>query len=332
MSELIPAFDAQRVLIDPWTTELSFRIWIVVMGFLVTASCGLCGQFLLLRRMAMMGDAISHSILPGLAGAFLVGAHFAGTDAPGGHGARSSAVMFAGALAAAVLTTLLIEGLRRGSRIRQDAAMGVVFSALFAAGVVMITVFADKVDLDADCVLYGEIGFVAFEDFVSVAGRELAPEPVMRMGIVAVLTAAGLMAFYKELLVSSFDPALATSVGIRADVTHYLLMGWLSIVIVSAFESVGAILVVAMLILPGATASLISTRLPRILGLIVAQAALSSVIGAHVALWLDCSTAGAMVVAGCGLFGIAWAATGIRRWRDRRRIVMAPPMAEGAAS
>jgi manganese/zinc/iron transport system permease protein len=126
------------------------------------------------------------------------------------------------------------------------------------------------------------------------------------MAIVTLVVVLLIWLFYKELLVSSFDPGLAFSLGINATVMHYSLMAMLSVVVVSAFESVGAILVIAMLILPGATASLLSQRLPVILILSVVHAALSSVLGVHLALALQCSSAGAMVVMGTVLFGLAW--------------------------
>lgn len=332
MSELIPAFEFRRVFVEPWTVDASLTIWIVVMGFLVTATCGWVGQFLMLRRMALMGDAISHSVLPGLASVFLFVSFWTGSHPKNAHAGRDSTTMFIGALLAGILTTVLVEFLHRRSRIKQDAAIGIVFSSLFALGVVLITLFADHVDLDADCVLFGEIGFVPLQNFVHWAGRELAPVPVARMGGVALLTGVLLVAFYKELLVSSFDAGLATSLGVNATAVHYLLMGWLSLVIVCAFESVGGILVVAMLILPGATASLLSTRLPRIFLLIVGQSAVSTVLGVHLATWLDCSTAGAMVVAGSGLFCLAWAGHVGRRWYLRRAAARTPAEADSEFS
>lgn len=306
MNVLIPDFDLQRVFVAPWTVDAPLSAWIVVMGFLVTAACGWVGQYLLLRRMALMGDALSHSILPGLAGAFLLVSATSAGGATGSSSARGATVMYLGALAAALVSTLLIHWLHTRSRVKQDAAIGIVFSGLFATGVILITLFADQVDLDADCVLYGEIGTVGFADHLQLGGREVAPWPVVRMAVVALLTLTWIRLFYKELLVSSFDPGLASSLGIRAPWVHGLLMLWLSVVIVSAFESVGAILVVAMLIVPGATASLLSTSLPRIFLLITLHAALSSAGGLHLALWLNCSIAGAMVVVGCGLFAAAW--------------------------
>jgi manganese/zinc/iron transport system permease protein len=310
VSELIPAFDVERVILAPWTSELASFGWIALMGFLVTAACGLVGNYLILRRMALVGDAISHSVLPGLAVAFLLAQ------------SRGSTAMFLGALAAGVATTVLIEAIHKKSRVKQDAAIGIAFTSLFAVGVILISVFASQIDLDQECVLYGEIVFIPLEPPVTVAGVPVGPAAVVRMGIVTLLTALLIVVFYKELLVSSFDPGLAFSLGINATLVHYALMGWLSVVVVSAFESVGAILVVAMLILPGATAALLSHRLPACLALTVAHAALSAVGGIHLALWLECSVAGAMVVVGTVLFALAWLLSptqGLlgRRWRAR---------------
>ncbi|HKS37160.1 MAG TPA: metal ABC transporter permease [Verrucomicrobiae bacterium] len=310
MNQLIPAFDFHRVFMAPWTDSFGSYIWVVLMGFLVTAACGLVGNYLILRRMALVGDAISHSVLPGLAIAFLVA------------NSRSSLAMFLGALVAGLATTVIIEIIHKKSRVKQDAAIGIAFSSLFAIGVILISVYASKVDLDQECVLYGEIGFVPLETFARLGSITLGPPSVVRMAIVALLTVLLILLFYKELLVSSFDPGLAFSLGINATVVHYLLMGWLSVVVVSAFESVGAILVIAMLILPGATASLLSYRLPAIMLLTVAHAALSSLLGLHLAIWLECSVAGAMVVMATALFVLAWFFSPeqglIRRWIKAR--------------
>lgn len=305
MPDLIPAFDFDRVFIQPWTTEISLFGWIALMGFLVGAACGLVGNFLILRRMALVGDAISHSVLPGLAVAFLV------TQS------RSSWAMFLGAIAAAVATTVLIEVIHRNSRVKSDAAIGITFTTLFAVGVILIALFADKVDLDQDCVLNGELALIPITPAVKLGGLTLGPPAAVRAAVVAILTLLLIVAFYKELLVSSFDPVLSSSLGINATGIHYGLMAWLSVVVVSAFEAVGAILVIAMLILPGATASLLVSRLPRMLALSVLHAALSAVLGMHLGIWLNCSLAAAMVVAGCALFALAWLWHQVARWRAR---------------
>ena len=323
MSELIPTFNWQRVIVSPWTEGIASYGWSTLMGFLVATACGLIGNYLILRRMALVGDAISHSILPGIAIGFLLA------------NSRGAMPMFLGALAAGVVTTILIELIHKKSRVKQDAAIGITFSSLFAIGVILISLYASKVDLDQECVLYGEIGTVSFDTPITIAGMTLGPAAVVRMAMVTLLTALLIVLFYKELLVSSFDPSLAFSLGINATVVHYALMCTLSVVVVSAFESVGAILVIAMLILPGATASLLSERLPVILWLTVVHAALSAVLGLHVGLWLNCSLAGAMVVMGAVLFSLAWIFSPtqglLRRWLWARVELVAPESLEKAA-
>ena len=319
MNDLIPPFDFTRVMIEPWTDGFGSFVWIALMGFFVATACGLIGNYLILRRMALVGDAISHSILPGIAVAFLLA------------GSRNTSVMFIGALVAGIFTTVIIELIHKKSRVKQDAAIGIAFTTLFALGVILISLYADRVDLDQECVLYGEIGFVWMQAPLQLGGFTLGPEPVVRMAAVALATAVLIVLFYKELLVSSFDPGLAASLGINATLMHYALMSMLSVVVVSAFESVGAILVIAMLILPGATASLLSDRLPVVLVLSVVHGALSSVFGIHLAVWLACSTAAAMVVMGAALFVLAWVfsprAGLLARWFGHR---MTTPAMEAA--
>ena len=291
---LLPAFNFHEVIVAPWTESFALYRWIVLMAFFVTMACGLIGNYLVLRRMSLVGDAISHSVLPGIAIAFLIAK------------TRSNVAMFLGALVAGIATTLLIETIHRRSRVKQDSAIGIVFSTFFAIGVILISLFASEVDLDVDCVLYGEIGMVQVEPPLVIAGVEIAPEPVVTMGVVAFCVLGLIVLFYKELLVSSFDSGLSASLGINPTVMHYTLMSVLSVVVVSAFQSVGAILVIAMLILPGATAYLLTQRMPLMMLLSVLHAALSAVLGLHLAIWLNCAHAGAIVVAGAALFTLAW--------------------------
>jgi len=323
MSQLIPPFDAHAVLVAPWTENVSLFGWIAAMGFCVASACGLVGNYLMLRRMALMGDAVSHSILPGLVVAFLVS------------GSRGTVPMFIGALSAGAITTVLIETIHKRTRVKQDAAIGIAFSTLFAIGVILTVTYAGQVDLDAECVLYGEIAFVPLEPMVRLGSLVLGPEPFFRMASVLLGVAVLVAAFYKELLVSSFDPGLAKSLGINPSIMHYGLMAALSVVVVSAFESVGAILVIAMLILPGATASLLTTRLPLVHGLSLVHAALSSWLGIALGVWLDCSLAAAMVVAGAGLFALAWIFSPreglIARWRSHHE-KLTPHSSQGIVS
>jgi manganese/zinc/iron transport system permease protein len=309
---LFPAWDWQTVVVDPWSLDPAISIWIVLMGFFVTAACGLVGNYLLLRRMALVGDAISHSILPGLVLAFLIFRH------------NSLWTSFAGALAAGFATVLLIEFIHKQSRVKADAAICIAFTVLFAAGVVLMSMLETKGNfhIDAECVLYGEIAFVPLEPPVVWHGIELGPPSVLRMGAMLVFVAVLISVFYKELLVTSFDPGLARSLGMKTGLWHHGLMGILALVIVCAFEAVGAILAVAMLIVPAMFAAQLSDRLRTRLGLTVAHAAASSLFGYHLSVWLHCSAAGAMVAAGAGLFVAAWApglwrsATVNLRWRN----------------
>jgi manganese/zinc/iron transport system permease protein len=312
MNSFIPSFDFQRVVVEPWTTDFVSYGWVMLMGFLVATACGLVGNYLILRRMALVGDAISHSVLFGIAVGFIVlvstAPPSAGTEAVAAHLSKwRSTAMFLGALGAGLLTTLIIELIHKKSRIKQDAAIGITFTTLFALGVVIITNFASKVDLDQECVLYGEIGNISLDTpYVQLGSVIIGPPSLVRMALVTFVVLLLIVVFYKELLVSSFDSGLAFSLGINATFVHYGLMSVLSVVVVSSFESVGAILVIAMLILPGATASLLSQRLSAILCLSVIHAASSSVLGMHLGVWLNCSPAGAMVVIGGILFCVAW--------------------------
>jgi len=337
MSELIPPFDFQKVVIDTWTNG-PFAIygwgWRVLMGFLVITACGLVGNYLILRRMALIGDAISHSVLAGIAIAFLL-THSLGT-----------LPMMLGALAAGLVTVGLIEFIHKKSRVKQDAAIGIAFTSLFALGVILIHTQMKGTHFDANCVLYGDLMGVG-QSLASVElspllagklkatgltgetvlqGNELflAPSQVLRMAVVTLVVIVLVRLFYKELLVSSFDSALAVSLGINATAIHLGLMSALSIVVVSSFDAVGAILVIAMLILPGATAHLLTQRLPIILWFTVVYAFLSSVLGVHLARWIDCNIAAAMVVAGAMLFVLAWIFSPIdgpiAKWRVRKTV------------
>ena len=294
MEGFIPSFDLYRVFVEPWQNDPEGYGWIVTMAFLVTLSCGLLGCYLILRRMSLVGDAISHSILPGIAIAFLLS------------NSRDPWIMSVGAVIAGLITTWIIENIHNRTRVKQDAAIGITFSTLFAIGVILISVYAGKIDLDQECVLYGEIAWVPEFSYVEWGGVRIAPQPVFTMGVVTIITMALILLFYKVLLVSSFDAGLAGALGYHPRAVHYLLMSVLAVVVVSAFESVGAILVIAMLILPGATAYLLTERFPLMLGYTAVHALVSSFLGLHLGIWLDCSMAGAMVMAGMWLFCLAW--------------------------
>ncbi len=274
--------------------------YIILTGSLVAISCGLLGCFLILRQMAMVGDAISHAVLPGIVAAFLFS------------GSREPLVVLLGAGSVGLLTTFLIEWLHRRGGLQSDASIGVIFTWLFALGVILISVFAQQIDLDQDCVLYGEIIYVPLDQWVLADGTLLGPRTLWVMGSVLGMILLFIGWGYKELLVTTFDPAYAAAVGISTTLWHYLLMGYVSLTTVAAFESVGAILVVAFLIAPAATAYLLTDQLPKMLALAALAGVLSATGGYYLAAWLDGSVAGAMATVAGLLFALA---LGFRRGR-----------------
>lgn len=285
--------------------------WIVVAGALSAASCAVLGCFLVLRRMSLMGDAISHAVLPGLAAAFWL------------TGSRSSLPMFLGAAAVGVLTAVLTHAIARHGSVEESASMGVVFTSLFALGLVLMVRAADSVDLDPGCVLYGAIELTPL-DRVQVAGWSV-PRVVIVLGGVLLLNLLFLAAFYKELKLSSFDPELSTTLGFNATYLHYALMALVAMTAVACFESVGSILVIAMLVVPAATALLLADRLWPVLVLSVAVALLAAVLGHGLAITVprlwgfeDTSTSGMMAVTAGLLFLLAMVFSPthglLRRW------------------
>lgn len=266
--------------------------WIILTGTLVAATCGVLGCFLVLRKMAMVGDAISHSVLPGIAIAFLIS------------NSRDSILMLAGAAVLGLITVFLIQSLQNGG-LQSDASIGIVFTALFAIGVILISRNAAHIDLDLDCVLFGEIAYVQWDTLI-INGYDMGPAAVWLLGgtLLLVLVVIGL--FYKQFKLCAFDPALAAAVGIPVALFHYLLMGLVSLSTVASFESVGAILVVGMLIVPASTAYLLTDRLSVMLIYSVLIGAVSSAGGYYAAKWLDASIAGSMIPVAGLLFVLAF--------------------------
>ena len=267
--------------------------YLVMMAFFVALPCSQLGAFLVLRRMSLVGDAISHSVLPGIVVAFLFTEDL------------SSPWLLVGASGAGLLVTFMIEMIHSKTRVKQDAAIGIAFTSLFAIGVILVSVYASKVHIDADCVVYGKLVSILDHDSVTMLGYDV-PKPLVTSAIVAMLTMLTVIVCYRILLLSSFDPGMAASIGYRPRIVHYALMAVLSMVVVTSFQAVGAILVIALLIIPAASAYLCSHRLKVMLLLSGVHALISSVMGLYLYVWMDCSFAAAMVVAGAILFLFAW--------------------------
>jgi manganese/zinc/iron transport system permease protein len=272
---------------------MSPTLVILLVGACVAASCALIGSFLVLRRLALLGDAISHAVLPGIVVAFFL------SDS------RSPLPMVIGAAALGVLTVFLVELATRSKRLQEDASIGVVFPALFSIGVILISRYAGQIDLDLDCVLYGEIAYTPW-DLWLIGGDSWGPRALWINGGILLLDLAFVGVLYKELKLTTFDAGLAAALGFSPLLLHYLLMTMLSVTIVGAFDSVGAILVVAMLVVPPATAYLLTERLSHLIGLAVLFGVTSSTLGYFLARWLDSSIAGAMAVTAGLLFGVVF--------------------------
>ena len=258
---------------------MSPSVAIALTALFTALSCALLGVFLVLRKMTMVGDAISHAVLPGIAIAYFISQ------------SRASFVMFIGAALVGVLATVIIELLRKRLRVQNDASIGMTFTTLFALGVVLITYWSDKVDLDQECVLYGEIAYVPFDTW-TMGGVMMGPIALWSSGALLVMVLAYLLLGYKGLKMTSFNEDYAAVLGIGVAGWNLSLMSMVSLATVVSFESVGAILVVALLVAPAATAYLLTHDLRRMLFLAALAALLGSVGGYGLSRWLETSIAG----------------------------------------
>jgi len=252
---------------------------IALTAIFTAISCAVLGAFLVLRKMTMVGDAISHAVLPGIAIAYLLSQ------------SRASLPMFLGAALVGVFATVIIEILSKKWKVQSDASIGMTFTTLFALGVVMITYWSDRVDLDQECVLYGEIAFVPFNTW-TLAGQSMGPIALWSSGILLLSVLIYTFAGYKGLLMSSFNEDYAAVLGIGVGAWNLSLMSMVSIATVISFESVGAILVVALLVAPAATAYLISQKLKPMILLAALFGLSGSLLGYMISARFDTSIAG----------------------------------------
>ncbi len=268
--------------------------WIILTGTLVAVSAGLLGCFLVLRKMSMIGDAISHSVLPGIVIAVLLS------------GSRDPFTMIVGAGILGLLTTFLIEFFQKKAKLQSDSAIGVTFTFLFAVGIILISVFAGFIDIDQDCVLYGEIAYVPIDTWILSSGTIMGPRAVYILGTLLILVIAFIFFFYKQLSLTSFDPAFASAIGISTAFWHYALMSFVSITTVVSFDSVGAILIINFLIGPPSIAYLLTGDLKRMLFYTVIIGVIISVLGYLVAAYFDVSVAGSMASITGVVFALAY--------------------------
>ena len=269
----------------------ALHAWSMLTAAVVSASCGLVGTLLVVRRMSLLGDAIAHAVLPGIVVGVLAGGRLGGP------------LVLVGAVVAALLTIGLTRGLRAAVGLAEDAGSGVVFTTLFAAGVVMISLFASRVDLDPECVLFGILELAAF-DVVSVGGLEV-PRALLTATAVLAIVAGGLAATWQLQIATAFDQEAAAAAGIPVAAVTTGLLALTAVATVAGFEAVGAVLVVAMLVVPAATAELLVHRMHQVALVAVTVAVVAAGLGWLAAWRWNTSAAGMITVVLGGFYAAA---------------------------
>lgn len=262
-----------KIFIEPFQYEFMQRAMLA--SVIVGITCGLVGTFIMLRRLSLIGDALAHAVLPGV----IIGFIIAG---------KGQLAMFIGAVFSGLVTSLLIGFVSRNSKIKEDTAIGVVFTGFFALGVLMVSQLKN-VHIDLSSYLFGDILGVSSDDLVL-------------SGLIAILVFVTVIIFYRQLLVTSFDPTMAAVMGLSTGLVHYLLMGLLSMTIVASLQSVGVILVVAMLITPAATAYLLTDRLHKMLIYSVMIGIFTATVGLFFSYHFNFASGASMVIFGMLIF------------------------------
>ncbi|HTO39251.1 MAG TPA: metal ABC transporter permease [Brumimicrobium sp.] len=257
------------------------QLEIQLIAAIVSVACAIPGVFLVLRKMALISDAISHSILLGIVLGFFITQDL------------NSPILILLACLVGVLTVVMVELIQKTKLVKEDTAIGLVFPALFSIGIILISLKANDIHLDVDSVLLGELAFAPF-DRLFINEKDFGPKALWIMGSILIFTLTLLLLFYKELKLSTFDAGLSAALGFSPVLIHYSLMTVSSVTVVGAFDSVGAILVVALMIVPAATAYLLTHKLKSMLMLSVFFGLFSSIGGYWVANLLDASIAGSM--------------------------------------
>lgn len=268
MTSLLATGGLPDLLIQPLSHGFMQRALLV--SALVGGVCGLLSCYMTLKGWALMGDAVSHAVMPGVVVAYALGLPFA-----------------LGAFVFGVGSVALIGFVKQKSRVKEDTVIGLVFTGFFAFGLVLVSKIRSNIDLTH--ILFGNVLGISLNDIVQTL-------------LIAAIVLAILLIFRRDFMLFCFDPTHARSIGINTGMLHYLLLSILSLAAVAGLQTVGIILVVAMLVTPGATAYLLTDRFDRMSWLAVASAVLSSLVGVYLSYWTDSSTAGCIVVAQTALF------------------------------
>ena len=261
-----------NLLLEPLSHAFMLRALLV--SALVGGVCGLLSCYMTLKGWALMGDAVSHAVLPGVVVAYALGLPFS-----------------LGAFVFGVGSVAAIGFVKQKSRVKEDTVIGLVFTGFFALGLVLVSKTRSNIDLTH--ILFGNVLGISAADIVQTL-------------LISLLVLAALLVFRRDLMLFCFDPTHARSIGINTGVLHYMLLGLLSLAAVAGLQTVGIILVVAMLVTPGATAYLLTDRFDRMTLLAVASSVLSSLLGVFVSYWTDSSTAGCIVLVQTAQFLVAF--------------------------
>ena len=252
----------------------AFMVRALMISALVGGVCGLLSCYMSLKGWALMGDAVSHAVLPGVIVAYALGLPFS-----------------IGAFVFGVGSVAMIGFVKQKSRVKEDTVIGLVFTGFFALGLVLVSKIRSNIDLMH--ILFGNVLGISVSDIF---------QTILISGLIVFV----LVIFRRDLLLFCFDPTHARSIGINTGALHYLLLSALSLAAVAGLQTVGVILVVAMLVTPGATAYLLTDRFDRMTWIAIASSVLSSLLGVYISYWTDSSTAGCIVLVQTGLFILAF--------------------------
>lgn len=273
------------------TFQYDFLQKALITSVMVGIICGVIGCFIILRGMSLMGDAISHAVLPGVAISYLLGINF-----------------FIGAVVTGLLTALGIGFVSQNSRIKNDTAIGILFTSAFSLGIILISFLRSSSDLYH--ILFGNV-------------LAVRPSDMWMTLIIGIIVLGAIYLFYKELLVTSFDPTMAAAYGLSTRLVHYLLMTMLTLVTVASLQTVGIILVVAMLITPAATAYLLTNRLSRMIFLSAGFGTISSIVGLYFSFTYNLSSGASIVLVATALFALVFVFSPrhglLRKWKSSKK-------------
>lgn len=266
-----------KYITEPFQYEFIQRA--LIASLMVGVSCGLIGTYIMLRRLSLIGDALAHAVLPGVVIGFMIAG-------------KGPVALFLGALTAGILTSVLISFVERNSKIKEDTSIGIIFTGAFALGILLVSQLK-QVHIDLSSYLFGDVLGVSDSDIIMSSA-------------ITVFIVISVILFYKQLLVTSFDPTMAHIIGISTAVVHYFLMTLLSMSIVAGLQSVGVILIIAMLITPPATAFLLTDKLKKLLLLSCLFGVISSIAGLYLSYHLNFASGASIVLVSVFFFAIAF--------------------------